>query len=65
MTRTDPARADQMLGNLIMYLRQSMPPSANCRAPRISRAPATACRCRPSSSAPTRGASAPASTRCW
>ncbi|MCC6072273.1 sensor histidine kinase [Massilia sp. GCM10020059] len=25
LTRSDPARADQMLGNLIMYLRQSMP----------------------------------------
>ena len=25
LTRTDPARADQMLGNLIMYLRHSLP----------------------------------------
>ena len=25
LTRSDPARAEQMLGNLIMYLRQSMP----------------------------------------
>ncbi|MES2319182.1 MAG: histidine kinase [Pseudomonadota bacterium] len=29
LTRTDPARADQMLGNLIMYLRHSLPRTEN------------------------------------
>ena len=29
LTRTDPARADQMLGNLILYLRHSLPRTEN------------------------------------
>ncbi|MFL6657553.1 MAG: sensor histidine kinase [Massilia sp.] len=29
LTRTDPAKADQMLGNLIMYLRHSLPRTEN------------------------------------
>jgi signal transduction histidine kinase len=29
LTRTDPARADEMLGNLIMYLRHSLPRTEN------------------------------------
>jgi len=30
LTRTDPARADEMLGNLIMYLRHSLPRTEDC-----------------------------------
>jgi hypothetical protein len=32
LTRTDPARADQMLGNLIMYLRHSLPRTEDTRS---------------------------------
>ena len=37
LTRSDPARADQMLGHLIVYLRHSMPQRRRCASRRWAR----------------------------